>query len=197
MKHRFLSHALLLGLGLAGGWAVTAMSGQDPVVATAAVDATDESEVVLPLETLDWMIGDWVAETDSHVFSFSCKFSKNNAFLIRSFQVDDKAEPANNFSGMQVVAWDPSQSLIRSWTFDANGGFGEDVWSQVGDKYTLRAKYTLPDGGKGAAIHSLVFIDDNSFGWKSAHREIDGELQPDVDEIVFQRVATDATASGN
>lgn len=197
MKHRVLSHALLLGLGLAGGWAVTAMSGQDPVVATAAVDSAEVTEEVLPLETLDWMIGDWFAETDSHAYSFSCKFSKNNAFLIRSFQVDDKAEPANNVSGMQVVAWDPSQSHIRSWTFDANGGFGEDVWSQVGDKYTLRAKYTLPDGGKGAAIHSLVFIDDKTFGWKSAHREIDGELQPDTDEIVFQRVATDATASGN
>ena len=59
-------------------------------------------------------------------------------------------------SGMQVIAWDPAQETIRSWTYDSDGGFGEETWSQSGNRYTIRAKYTLPDGGTASALHVLT-----------------------------------------
>jgi hypothetical protein len=100
-------------------------------------------------------------------------------------------------SGMQVVAWDPAKETIRSWTFDSNGGFGEDIWTQADHRYTIRSKYTLPDGGTGSAINVMTYIDDDSFQWKSTNREIDGELLHDTAEVVISRVAdsgTDAAA---
>jgi hypothetical protein len=201
MKIKLLSHGLLLAIGLAGGLAVTALSGQDPggtsTTESATATATEDAPVESPLHTLDWMVGDWLADSPTHSSEFSIKYAKNNAFLVRAFKVVDKADPERVFSGMQIVAWDPAQSALRSWTFDASGGFGEDVWSQLGDKYTLRAKYTLHDGGRGASINYLDYLDENTFTWKSTHREIDGELQPDSEEIVFQRVASEVTESGN
>lgn len=193
--YRTLGQALLLAGGIAGGWTVHAMTSQDPIAPATAEVAEPANEVVSPLETLDWMVGEWSADTPQASVAFSVKYSKNNAFLIRSFKMEDKSQPDVSHSGMQIVAWDPSRSALRSWTFDANGGFGEDVWSQLGDKYTLRTTYTLPDGGRGASINYLSYLDPNTFVWKSTHREIDGELMPDTQEIVFQRVLEEAAPS--
>ena len=27
---------------------------------------------------------------------------------------------------MQLIGWDPAENTIRSWTYDAEGGFGEE-----------------------------------------------------------------------
>lgn len=99
-------------------------------------------------------------------------------------------------SGMQVIAWDQSKQAIRSWTFDSDGGFGEDTWTQSGTRYTIRAKYTLPDGGIASAINVFTFVEDNKCTWKSVSREIDGELQPDTDEVVLVRKTAELKPAG-
>lgn len=140
-----------------------------------------------PLATLDWLVGNWVGESEKGSIEFSCRFTKNNAFMIRSFRV--AKDSGESMSGMEVIAWDPAQQTIRSWTYDSDGGFGEAIWSQADDRYTMRAKYTLADGGVGSALHAMRYVDDNTFAWKSTNREIDGELQPDTDEVVVKRIA--------
>jgi hypothetical protein len=101
-------------------------------------------------------------------------------------------------SGMQVVAWDPAQEILRSWTFDSDGGFGEDAWSQSGNRYTIRTRYTLADGGIGSALNVMTYIDDDTFTWRSVNREIDGVLQMDLDEVTLVRaVEADSSDASN
>lgn len=99
-------------------------------------------------------------------------------------------------SGMQVIAWDAAQGTIRSWTYDSDGGFGEDNWSQSGNRYTIRAKYTLPDGGTASAVNVLTYVNDDKCTWSSVSREIDGELQPDINEIVLVRKTAESEVKG-
>jgi hypothetical protein len=155
-------------------------------------EAADERET--PLESLDWLVGDWVNAGEEHRIEFSCRYSKNNAFLIRSFRITRKDDV--KMSGMQVIAWDAALQTIRSWTYDSEGGFGEEKWAQAGKQYTIRSRYTLPDGGTGSAMHVMMYVDDDQFTWKSVNREIDGELQPDVEEIALVRKPTTATDKG-
>jgi hypothetical protein len=143
-----------------------------------------------PLDTLDWLVGDWMHEDDSRSIEFNCHFTKNGAFLVRSFRIVNDNDVS--LSGMQVIAWDPANESIRSWTFDSDGGFGEDNWTQSGNRYTIRAKYTLPDGGIASALNVFTYVDENTCTWKSVSREIDGELQPDTDEVVLVRKSTEA-----
>lgn len=167
------------------GW--TLAKAQIPATATAPVKV---ESLESPLKTLDWLVGDWVGTQDDQTIEFNCNFAKNDAFLIRSFK---SSLPENqSLSGMQVIAWDPSKASIRSWTFDSNGGFGEEAWSQNENRYTIRSTYTLPDGGKASALNVFTVIDDQQCSWKSVNREIDGELQPELDEIVLVR-KTEAT----
>ena len=181
---------LTLGLslwGVAAGWSLghskdsppAATSTPNPAVAT--IDATQER----PLDTLDWLVGDWAAADDQHGIEFSCHFTKSRAFLLRSFRILDGNDV--RLSGMQLVGFDPAQKSLRSWTYDSQGGFGEEAWSQSGDRYTIRARYTLPDGGTGSNLQVVTFINPDQFTWKSVNREIDGAFLPDSDEIVLVR----------
>jgi hypothetical protein len=192
MKFASAWPGLLLVVGLVGGYWISTLSGQDAGAGSGSVLGTDASaNDSSPLATLDWLVGSWEAETPKGKAEFSCRFTKNDAFLLRTFRIvaNDGEESGASSSGMQIVGFDPAKQVMRSWTFDSNGGFGEDVWSQSGDTYTLRTTYTLPDGGVGASLNAMRFIDENSFRWRSSHREIDGEMQPDSDEVVFRRVA--------
>jgi hypothetical protein len=193
---------LVLGVGLMGGWALSKMSEQDaPATQDPAAVETSEN----PLATLDWLVGDWEAETPMGVAEFSCKFTKNDAFLVRTFRApnprQENAEGTEgadaSISGMQVVAWDSANEMLRSWTFDSTGGFGEDVWSQNGDTYTLRTAYTLPDGGRASSLNAMSYIDDNTFSWRATNREIDGELLQDSDELTFHRMQEPAATEPN
>ena len=189
MKRSWSAACALLAVLSAAGWIVAlSRAGQDVPDETppAANQADATPEIQSPLDTLDWLVGDWMNQDENRAIEFNCHFTMNGSFLIRSFKfVTEKDVP---MAGMQVIAWDPAKQAIRAWTFDSDGGFGEDTWSQSGNRYTIRAKYTLPDGGIASAINVLTYVDDNTCTWKSVSREIDGELQPDGDEVVLVRM---------
>ena len=192
MKRSWFAALGLLAVLGGAGWVALTWAGQDSSKTDVAAVATPERQS--PLETLEWLVGDWVDEDENRSIEFNCHFTKNGAFLVRSFQI--VTEKSVRMSGMQVIAWDPANQAIRSWTFDSDGGFGEDTWSQFGNRYTIRAKYTLPDGAIASAINVFTFVDDNTCSWKSVSREIDGELQPDTDEVVLVRKTAQLTPDG-
>ena len=187
----FAAFGLLAVFGTAG-WVALTWAGQDAPKAESPAAVTAERQS--PLATLDWLVGDWGNEDENRSIEFNCHFTKNASFLVRSFQI--VTEKDVRMSGMQVIAWDQAKQAIRSWTFDSDGGFGEDTWTQSGNRYTIRAKYTLPDGGIASAINVFTFVDDNQCTWKSVSREIDGELQPDTDEVVLVRKTAELKPAG-
>ena len=145
-----------------------------------------------PLDELAWMVGDWIDSDEHAAIETSVKWSRNNAFLIRSFRVSNLA--AEPLSGMQIIAWDPAEKRIRSWTYDSRGGFGEETWTHSGDQWSMRTRFTRPDGGRASAVHVMTRAGDDSFRWKSVNRLIDGSLEPDVDEVTVVRKATESNA---
>jgi hypothetical protein len=181
MRVRLLTAVGLSIAGIALGWTLAWAQQPKDAASPTVAPALQES----PLATLDWLVGDWENEGGERAIEFNCHFTKNGSFLIRSFKSVLASD--NPMSGMQVIAWDPKKLAIRSWTFDSTGGFGEDVWSQSGNRYTIRATYTLPDGGVASAVNVFEYVDNDRCTWKSVSREIDGELQPDTDEVVLVR----------
>ena len=161
---------------------VPATALADAMVEQASLVAQDDATAPeTPLKELAWMVGDWIDDDDHATIESSVKWSKNGAFLIRSFRVSKVvAEP---LSGMQVIAWDPAEKRIRSWTYDSRGGFGEEFWSRAGDQWSMRTRFTLPDGGRASAVQVMTRDSDDAFRWKSVSRVIDGVLQPDIDEV--------------
>src|SRR5262245_62692924 len=100
MKRQWLAALGLLATGLVAGWSVArsqAPPGDKPEPGPAPKQVADKDG---PLETLDWLVGDWVDDDEKVTAEFSCHFTKNNAFLLRSFRISLKDD--KNLSGMQL-----------------------------------------------------------------------------------------------
>ncbi len=106
---------------------------------TSQSSATESDTPDSPLKELAWMVGDWVDQDEEATNESSVKWTKNGAFLIRSFRLS--IGPGDPLTGMQVIAWDPAEKQVRSWTYDSRGGFGEEVWTRAGDRWSMRTKW--------------------------------------------------------
>jgi uncharacterized protein (TIGR02246 family) len=150
----------------------------------------EESPSPLPssyehLKELDWMIGSWIDQDENATIQTDCEWTKNQNFINRSFAVvvGDQVDLA----GMQIIGWDPAAKQIRSWIFDSDGGFAEGKWTRKGDRWLIQQNGTLPNGSRSSAVNIITRVDDNSFTWQSVQREIDGDILPNVDEVLVVR----------
>ena len=146
------------------------------------------------LKPLEWMIGSWHDDDDrpSVEIQTDCAWTKNKNFMTRSFAVaiGDRV----NKSGMQIIGWDPVAKQIHSWVFDSDGGYAEGTWTQKDKKWFIQNTGTLIDGAKATSVNIVTPIDDNSFKWESVNREVNGELQPNVDPVLVVRKTDDRAA---
>ncbi|MEX2168200.1 MAG: SgcJ/EcaC family oxidoreductase [Pirellulales bacterium] len=137
------------------------------------------------LKDLEWMIGSWIDQDESSMIQTDCEWTKNQNFMTRSFAivVGDQVDMA----GMQIIGWDPVAEQIRSWTFDSDGGFAEGNWTRKDNRWLIRQTAILPDGRKSSAVNIITYVDDNSCRWQSINRVVDGDVLPNVDEVLVVR----------
>ena len=137
------------------------------------------------LKELEWMIGDWVDRAGDDMISIECKWAKNRNYLSRAYTVDIEDRVAS--SGLQIIGWDPKQNRIRSWLFDSEGGFVEGTWSKKGDRWFVQSVATLADGSTGSFTSIFDPLDADSYRWKKVHRVVNGQVLPNVNEVVITR----------
>ena len=147
------------------------------------------------LKELEWLVGDWASETSQAGMSLrtACDWTANQAFLIRKFKIEGK--DAFLHGGTEVVGWDPRANRIRSWTFDADGSFGENVWVHDGDRWLIKYAGTLVDGSEVSATHVLTKVDAQTGTLQSKDRVVNGERQPDVPEVTIKRQVAARTSA--
>jgi uncharacterized protein (TIGR02246 family) len=125
------------------------------------------------LAELEWMIGEWVDETDEATVHTTCAWDEDGPYLVRRFVVKVKGSPMT--SGTQRIGWDPARGRARSWVFDADGGFSEGLWSRVSeDEWAIDVRGTLPDGRAATALNRIMRLDAHRMLWKSTNQTIDG-----------------------
>jgi uncharacterized protein (TIGR02246 family) len=155
------------------------------------VDSVRETDLPPPvthfdrLKELSWMIGEWSSQDGDAKVKAKCEWAKNKNFITRQFSIS-----ANGLeiSGTQVIGYDASIGKIKSWMFDSDGGVAEAVWTRNGKSWSVNTSATLPDGGKGAAVHVITYVNDNEFTWHTVSREVDGEILPNIEEVRIVRV---------
>jgi hypothetical protein len=131
------------------------------------------------------MVGSWTEKTADAEVELDCNWTKNKNFITRAFKIS--IEGQIDFSGMQVIGWDPAAKAIRSWTFDSNGAFAEAKWERRGNRWFIRNRGTLPDGRSASMINVMKQVDENSLTWQTIERTAGGELLPNIDEIQMVR----------
>lgn len=139
------------------------------------------------LRGLEGVIGSWAADANGgEVARISFGWSENQNFITASFTTTFKNVLIGG--GTQWIGWDPAAQNIRSWSFHANGAFGEGTWTQDGKTWTIKTTATLPDGKKATATDILTVIDADTVGFQAKDRMLDGKPLPDVKEVKLKRV---------
>ncbi len=150
------------------------------------VDLSDSEQT--PLAELEWMVGEWIDKSEDSTVETDVHWTANGKFLTRNFRV---SAPGNqDFSGTQVIGWDPIRQQVRSWVFDSEGGFSNGSWKRKGENWVVESTGYLADGRTASSIQVYARVDDNRFTWQSFGREVDGERLPDIDEVQVVRKET-------
>jgi uncharacterized protein (TIGR02246 family) len=147
------------------------------------------------LKELEWMMGSWIDQDEDATVQTDCEWTRNQNFINRSFAVvvGDQVDLA----GMQIIGWDPIAKQIRSWIFDSDGGYSEGKWTRKGERWLIQQNGTLQDGRRSSAVNIITRVDDDSFTWQSIQREIDGDVLPNVDEVLVVRKPAESETVSN
>lgn len=175
------------------GETTVVLSDAEPVVSTYTaivvhqgdkwlLDTVEEMPLPQPasprdaLKELEWLVGDWVDDAGDAKVSTTFRWTANQAFLLRSFNVETSDGVA--MTGTQVIGWDPRGQQIRSWSFNSDGSFGESTWSKNGNGWLSKTAQTMADGGAGSGTYVVERVDENSFTMQLVGHELNGEPQP-------------------
>ncbi|QJW98575.1 YybH family protein [Frigoriglobus tundricola] len=140
------------------------------------------------LNGLEGLIGSWAAEDGGggEVARVSFEWAENQNFITSTFTTTFKNISVGG--GTQWVGWDAAAKTVRSWSFHANGGFGEGTWARDGKTWTVKTAAVLPDGKKATATEVITLIDADTVGLAAKDRTVDGKPVPDVKEVKLKRV---------
>ncbi|WP_406693526.1 nuclear transport factor 2 family protein [Singulisphaera sp. Ch08] len=138
------------------------------------------------LRELEWMIGDWVDESDDDKISSSIRWTDNKSFLIRTYSIEIQGEKAS--SGTMFIGWDPQTAQIKSWVFSSEGGHGEGLWTRTADnQWIVKAQGTRHDGQPNSATQIHTILNKDVVKTSSIDRIIGGQLAPDIADVVMVR----------
>ena len=159
-----------------GKW-IMVVGRDSPYVATSNEDL---------LKDLEWMIGEWKVEGKEHGLQIKSEWLAQKNFIKNTYTIMTDGKPT--LSGVHVIGWNPRRGKIVAWHFDANGGFGNDVWTKDGAKWVIEATGMSREGSESAAVNIITPVDANAFTWQSVKRTLDGVNLPNTPPVKIARV---------
>jgi uncharacterized protein (TIGR02246 family) len=137
------------------------------------------------LQSLAWVVGDWVNEGTDGAVRISFKWSEDKNFLLGEYQVTLAGQPA--MKSHQRIGWDPLTGKVRSWLFDADGGFSEGAWTAVEDGWVIKSESVNPDATTGSATLTVTPTDKDHFTLKGTERIVGDLREPDFEFQIARR----------
>jgi uncharacterized protein (TIGR02246 family) len=192
------------GVAMVEGVATVFRPGEDPNEtsfaavlvkpdATWLIDSVHETNTPSPptaadaLKDLEILVGHWRDKADGVRVDTTVRWSRQKAFLIRSYTVQGEEEDEEH-EGTQVIGWDPREKRIRSWTFDSDGSFGEETWTKVDDDWVVKMTRTLADGSAASGTQIISIQDGDTLRVRVVSREVDGAPEPAGEPVTVVRV---------
>ena len=139
------------------------------------------------LKDLEWMLGEWVNESDDALVTTTCSWSDNGSFLIRQFDV--KIEGTVALSGTQRIGWDAMRKQFRTWVFDDEGGFAEGLvaYDEDDDEWIVKSTGVRADGQPITVTSVFAPLDPDRIGWQTVERTVGGVALPGLDQYILVR----------
>ena len=138
---------------------------------------------------MEWLIGEWTPEAKDQPLRIKFEWMAQKNFIKNTFMITKEGE--DSLTGGQIIGWNPKLGRIVSWHFDAQGGFGNDVWIKDGTKWVIEATGMFRDGSESSSVNILTPLDADSFTWQSTNRKLEGVSLPDAVPLKIIRVKSE------
>ncbi|MEM8913814.1 MAG: hypothetical protein AAGC97_18790 [Planctomycetota bacterium] len=163
----------------AGNWTITKI----------IEEATEQDDPATSrLEELAWLEGTWTDTNDDQITSQIRSMPGRN-FLIRAFRRGGQSE------GFQVIGYDRASDAIRSWSYFADGTYGEGIWDIDEDVIRIKSQQQLAGGGQAGGTYVLRRLSEDQLMIKLVGHEINGEPVPKAMSVTAQRQTVDRTTT--
>jgi uncharacterized protein (TIGR02246 family) len=141
------------------------------------------------LKELEWLVGEWINESQDAVVNTTCKWSQDGNFLIREFTMKTQGQPV--LSGTQRIGWDAVKRQFKTWIFDSEGGFGEGYFTRDGNRWLVKAEGVRQDGQAASATNIITRLGKDRIGWQSVDRTLGGAAIAGINEFTVVRKPPD------
>ncbi len=137
------------------------------------------------LKQLDWLIGEWVDESDESTVQTNTRWSEDGHFIIADFTIQVVGRKV--MSGTQRIGWDGSLEKFKSWVFDSEGGHAEGIWTEIDDRWIVKSTGVRPDGDACSATNAYERKGADAYLFSVTDRIVGDELQPDFTVHVVRK----------
>jgi len=149
------------------------------------VPNTDVISISERLKPLEFLIGDWIDESEEAVIATSYRWGEGRKYLMHEFTVKRAGSPV--LKGTQRIGWDPLRHTIMSWTFDSRGGHGEATWTWDRDHWLIKLQGVSAAGAASSATAFLTPLGHYAYRWESTDRVLGAEKAPDSTVTVVRK----------
>lgn len=198
-SRRTLAPGIVLEEGVATVWTDQKAAGSDVDYLLIRVKQADGSwqiaslrskgdDFVTPhehLESLRWLVGDWIDESPDALVETSVRWSEDGAFLLSDFVI--QAAGSRRRGGSQRIGWDASTSRFKSWIFNADGGHATGEWTQAGNRWIVKLSGVQPNGTHVSATNIYTVLGPDRFQWQAVDRVIGGDQAPDLRAMIVRK----------
>ena len=108
------------------------------------------------LKQLEWLIGEWVDESDDSTMRTSTRWSEDGHFILTDFTIFVAGH--NAISGTQRIGWHGSLDRSARWALDSEGGHAEGIWTDIDDRWIVTLTGVRPDGTASSATNAYDLI---------------------------------------
>jgi hypothetical protein len=79
------------------------------------------------------------------------------------------------------------EGVLRSWTFDSDGGFSHGEWTPIDNGWVAKTEATMPDASTASATVTFVVKDQDHFVVRSTDRIVAGGEEPDFELVIARK----------
>ncbi len=137
------------------------------------------------LSGVSFLVGDWIDESPEGKTTISYRWEDDGNFLLGDYTLAVAGMPESR--SHQRIGWDPLEGVIRSWTFDSDGGYSTGEWVPTDAGWVIKSDATMPDGTTGSATVTVTPTDADHFIVRSSDRIIGGVDEPEFELTVARR----------
>jgi hypothetical protein len=137
------------------------------------------------LKSLEWIAGEWVNEGSDARVELAFRWSDDENFILGEITVRRGDTLVARSS--QRIGYDAARGIVRSWTFDSDGGFGASEWEPGDNGWVLQSAATGPDGAQASATMSIMPVNEDRFTIRVSNRVSEGREEADYEYTVVRK----------